>query len=169
MENNNRGLVSGIFALLLLSAGILVLGNAEISTSEEPITEITEEEEVPSEVLGGIFNPVDINSAQTPEEKLPEGFPNDLPVNMENIVESFNIDYSGVDSQEASVVFRSESSISNLFSQYLTYFEENGYSIEQDSLTERDAALFAASNAGSISVAIMSGETDREVSVHVTR
>lgn len=164
MESNNKGLIIGLVIIILLAVVFLLLGGSETPTTQETTQEI-DGQNPPSESFGEI-NQVDLESAQTPEERLPEGFPSDLPVNTENLVDSFTVDYTD-GSKEASVIFQSDSSIGDLRSQYITYFEANEYTVQQDDLTEQDALLAAERNGDGISVAITQTEAGREVFVSV--
>lgn len=162
---NNKGLVIGIVVIILLAVLFLLLGSSEApQTGQEG--DVVGEENVgePSEVPG-VVNEVDLNTASGDAVRL-EGFPSDVPVETDNVLDSFSIDYDN-GQREASIVYRSDASISELRDTYITYMQSAGYSVEQDDVTEQDALLFGSQGNSSLSVAIVQVEDEREVFVSV--
>lgn len=123
-----------ILVVLLVAGAFLLTGGFFSSTpeSDEPGDEVS-------------VSYTDLDNASTLEERLPEGFPTDLPIDSEAIEESYNVRLGGSDQKTLSYV--TDSAFDDVVDVYLRYINNNGYEIEyMDNEGAGEFATFAGVN-----------------------
>ncbi len=114
------------------------------------------------------LNAVDINNAQTDAEKLPEGFPRDIPVELETITVSDTKVYTDrpVPITVHTVNYTTTSTALEKYNQYLDYMTRAGFEFAENGRDEGNHALNGTKNGDSLLVVASSlnGETVVQIS-----
>jgi len=97
---------------------------------------------------------VDISATATDEEKLPQGFPVDIPVELANVTESYSATYEDAGFTQYTVAYTSERSMNALGDEYSEYLDSNGYTITDDTSGEGFVSWYATKDNNDLSVLV---------------
>ncbi len=101
--------------------------------------------------------------AQTPESKLPEGFPSVIPIELANITESYSARYPDRGLTQYTVSFTSFVSANDKYVEYEQYMRSEGYSVVSNAA---NFSLYGRKENDDLSVVI--GENNGETKVSLT-
>lgn len=93
--------------------------------------------------------------------RVPEGFPQDIPLDGEKIIESATTQYPDQDTQQLSVSYQSSGTIAQKYAEYRAYLNQAGYSVtegETNSLT-RSIAGTKEDTVLSVAISNVDGKT----------
>jgi len=138
-ENNHKGLfiALGVIILVVLVFFFIFYGKSGSSDGEINVS----------------LNEIDISSVSE-EEKLPEGFPKDVPVELSNIEDSYSAVYEDDGFTQNSITYTSSKTIAEIYSEYEGFMEDSGYEITDSSLASGVASLYASKDNDDLSVVI---------------
>jgi len=152
-ENNNKiiFIVIGIVVVLALLYFFMPKGAPQNVDQTEQQQQV-EEQEVNNVDIS--LNQVDVENTENDIDKLPKGFPTDIPVELANITESYSTDYKDAGFVQKSLVYTSEKSVAKLFSEYETFMKDSGYEISDSTTDEGYAYLYGSKNGDDLSVVL---------------
>ncbi len=152
MEENNHKTVFLVLGIILLI--ILVYFFVFYNKSDQPVGEIDVS-----------LNKVDVSAALTDEDKLPQGFSKDIPVELSNITESYSTEYKDAGFTQSSLSYTSDRTVEDLYKEYEAYMTSDGYDIYDSELSDDYASIDGSKGEIELSVVVDGlGET-RVVSV----
>jgi hypothetical protein len=88
------------------------------------------------------------------DARLPEGFPRDIPVNPDRLIESIKMAYEDMGTTLYSVSFIAEASPAEEFAKYFSYIRNAGYNIEPESINAERGVLFGVRGGEEIQIII---------------
>lgn len=116
-----------VFVILFSIVVLMYVGGAKRNTTVT--TQLSEEKTV---VYKGDLN------ASASNQKLPEGFPVDIPVETAIMEESVKVNYTERGITQYSVVYITEKTKNAVISSYLSFFSEQGYQVSPPSIGENN-------------------------------
>ncbi len=135
------------FVVLFIIVVLMYIGGASLNQGSTPQA-VSEEKTV---VYKG-----DVN-ASLMQDKLPQGFPMDIPVETAMLEESVKVDYTERGATQYSVVYLSEKSKDEVTTTYIKFFSDNGYQITpQQTGLANTTQLYGQKNNDDLSVVIES-------------
>lgn len=89
---------------------------------------------------------------------VPAEFPQDIPLEPNEILESATTDYPAQDARQLSVSYRSSKTIAQKYSEYKDYMAASGYQLEESDTGEQGKTIFGTKEGANLSVVISSSE-----------
>jgi hypothetical protein len=143
--------IAGVIVGVLISySGIFSFGGSDSSSDQvlkSADQKITETDKV-------LIEKTDLSASAGAVDKLPSGFPADVPSETVGIFESYKAFYKEKDVTQYSVSFYSDSPVDNKYNEYKSFFVNDGYALQDDSLDSTQASLYASRNGRSVSIVI---------------
>ena len=134
MEHTSiKKLLTLIVVAVVVVVGALVLAN--VKKKDKEVAKIQGTQNSPEGVK---VSHVDLAKASTPKEKIPQGLPSGIPLETNNVRESYSAEYQDLNAIQYTVVFTTNSSVAEKFQEYVTYMKSQGYQITHQ---DKDAAV----------------------------
>ncbi len=89
---------------------------------------------------------------------VPVGFPQDIPLESDSLIESATTQYPGESIQQLSISYRSSKTITQKYTEYKDYMNQAGYSLTEGNKSAPVRAIFGTKENTNLSVAISSSE-----------
>ena len=117
MQSTNRNIViAGVVVLAVIALGVILIGRGKTNVpSGKPASGV--------EVLRADLSP-------TSSSKLLPGFPSSIPVEKENITDSYKADYTKHGVIQYTVNFTSSRTKDALWNEYVNFLKNNNYSVD---------------------------------------
>lgn len=103
---------------------------------------------------GVVVERVDLEKT-TGANRLPPGFPLDIPVNVDTIQDSYTADYKDNGFTQHSLSYTTSDSIEGVYTTYLGYMESEGYDFSDQTLIDTLGSLYGTKDGNDLS-AVMS-------------
>jgi len=100
----------------------------------------------------------DLSSAFTPEEKLPRGFPSDIPVDTAEMIESYSAEYKDIGATQYTVMYASSRPMEELYAQYLSFMTDAGYEFGDNGKNEEQKELIGTKDNDNLIVKVSTRE-----------
>jgi hypothetical protein len=159
----DNSIVKKVFILLAIAC--LVVGAAYVLSvmggREVPRSDIKADSEEQSMVTEPVVHKLDVTAATTPEDKLPQGFPQDIPVNLETIVAGSTSAFTGRTYVQYSVSFLSDRTRAQEYQSYLSFMTNAGYEFGSAGRNPQQFSLYGTKDNDDLSITIseQSGKT----------
>ena len=151
-ENNlNRNIIVLTFVVIALAAAVYFF--IKNKTANNPLEE-NQKSDIQYTKNNVDVKKVDLNLAKTLAEKLPAGFPNSIPVEIENIVDGYTMNYKDEGVMLHSIRYESEETVSKKFSEYLNFMVKSGFSISKDGQDEKNGVLIGDKDNDNLTILI---------------
>ncbi len=118
-------------------------------------TTITSPVEVNSNV---VTSQTDIANALTPEDRLPQGFPSDIPVDTAEMIESYSAEYKDIGATQYTVMYASSRPMEELYAQYLSFMTDAGYEFGDNGKNEEQKELIGTKDNDNLIVKVSTRE-----------
>ncbi len=103
---------------------------------------------------GVVVEQVDLENT-TGANRLPPGFPLDIPVNVDTIQESYSVDYNESGFTQHSLSYTTDDSIEGVYTTYKEYMENDGYDMSDTTLVaDSIGSLYGAKDGNDLSVVV---------------
>lgn len=109
---------------------------------------------------------VDLENAGNDSDKLPKGFPSDIPLTSENVVESYSSEYKDRGYTQHTVAFDTRDTISSLHALYETYMIAAGYEVTASSVDSSVASVSGTLDNDDLTVIVTVSENTRRVTLN---
>ncbi|PIP87401.1 hypothetical protein COW81_00435 [Candidatus Campbellbacteria bacterium CG22_combo_CG10-13_8_21_14_all_36_13] len=161
-EHNNKTIfiTLGVVVALIVFY-FFIAKNTQIDTTQEDQQQ--EQQDVNDVEIS--LNQVDVENVENEADKLPEGFPTDIPVELSNITESYSTDYKDAGFVQKSLVYTSEKGVAWLFSEYEKFMKDNGYEITDSTTDDGYAYLYGSKEGDDLSLVFEGADGSTIVSV----
>jgi len=103
---------------------------------------------------------VDLVNTLTPQERLPKGFPSDVPVETASVTQSFSADYNERNVKQSSLTYLSEKSFDEKYQEYKTFMDRNDYTYKESGPNLTVRALSGKKNNADL-VVVVSDKGDK--------
>lgn len=97
-----------------------------------------------------------IETDLTGANKLPAGFPSDIPVEMANVTESYAGQYQSLNATQYSVSYTSKQAAGTLWDSYSAFMSQSGYTINPKATSKSVGQISGTKNGDTLSVVISS-------------
>lgn len=101
-----------------------------------------------------VESPVDLSKATKPEEKIPASFPKDIPLQLNEVIESTTLNYPERGVTVSIISFKTFRSNAELFSTYKVYFTNAGYVLQNSNTGEKLGTIFGDKDGNNLGVMI---------------
>ncbi len=147
LSQSKKMIIAVVIILAVIILGLILVVTSNQTSDQTDTTDV----DTPAFIPGteSSVTTVDLSAATTDEDKLPSGFPTDLPLDYGNITESLTTSYADTNTTELSVVFNSPKSYADLKSEFETYFEDGGYDFTVNELQSDAVAQIRGTNSAS--------------------
>jgi len=135
--SSNRDVISLVVVFLALLI-VVYLIQGTFKDNEKAADQVSQPEGTKENVIVRETNLNEVSG----RERLPIGFPTDVPVDTSAIVESFSANYPDRGVTQSTVSFSSNKSQAALFSEYATFMTNTGYDFGQSGKNENLKTLF---------------------------
>lgn len=161
-RSNNKTIAIVIAVVVIILIGYLILKGG----GTEPMVENTPQTVSTDTLENVIVQPANVAGATSEAEKLPSGMPNGIPVETENIWESYSMTYPSRNLVQYSVSFYSSASLAEKFAEYDQYMTAAGYEFGRDGKSEANGILYGVKDGDDLSVYLTT--QDGRTSVQLT-
>lgn len=145
---------------------VLVIGVAGFLLMPEPALE---DDPAAINVDEGETISVELGEGVVGRDRLPAGFPADIPVELEGIVESYARTYPSNDMVQYTVSYHSAESMDVKYEEYDNFMTEASYGFSEDGKDQEHGYLYGTRENDDLSVTVsVISETDAETLVQVT-
>lgn len=141
-----------VVLLLVLGAGFLLFFKYRSVPNQENLPTPDNTNHEPRTVV--VENTPMVNGSFS----LPAGFPQDIPIEVGNLIESATTRYPEQNVQQLSISYRSSKTITQKYAEYRNYMTVSGYQITEENGTAQVRAIFGVKEGHNLSVAISSRE-----------
>ena len=147
---NTKLILAIIVILLVLGIGYILFARYSVPREEN--------EEVASDLSNDQGSMVVVENTPLVNGVLsvPAGFPQDIPLEKADIIESATTDYPDQNAKQLSVSYKSSKTIAQKYSEYKTYMTQAGYSLTEGGTNTPVRAIFGSKVGANLSVAISS-------------
>ena len=114
-----------------------------------------------------IITEVDITSATTDEQKLPAGFPSDLPIEFDGLSLSYAADYQAADINDKVIEYVSTQSVADVVAEYEAYMTDNDYDFNTKEFNDGDLVQVRGLQTDNVLSVVIEVNADDEVMVTV--
>ncbi len=139
------------FALVVLAGAVLVLFLALNKEAEAPQDQVIVENVVRGD--GVTVAKTDVTKSGS---KLPQGFPNDIPVELVNVIDSYKAFYEKVQATQYTVSYTSDRDREDLWNMYSKFMNDSGYRIDVAQTSRGLGQISGAKGDDSLSVVVTS-------------
>ncbi len=137
-----------IVLLILIAGGITVYKQYNSKSKNKNVT----------------IETVDLRTAKG-ENKLPKGFPRDIPVDLSNVTESFSANYEDDKVLQGGFTFMSQQTKDEAYNSYLTSITNSGYILDTQNTNKEAGYILGTKDGSQISFAIT--EINNSVQIQV--
>lgn len=110
-------------------------------------------------------NAVDLNNAQTPSEKLPSGFPEIIPIEVNTVEESYSADYPDRGFTQYTVSYLSAKSRDEKRAEYDAFMTANGYVFGTEVNENPNAPIYMNGKKGNDELTVVIATKNEKTSV----
>lgn len=149
----NSSLIKKIGALVVVT--VVITGSAYL-LSKTFVTNTDDNEKKAVQNDNRIATHVDLSKAKSPREKLPQGFPSAIPMEAENIIESYSVPMilGGQTAVQYTVSYTTGQSRQAKYNEYLKYMTDRGFDFGSDGKNQSAYTLYGVWENDDMAVAI---------------
>jgi hypothetical protein len=149
-SQNTRTALIAIIILIVLVAGYVSFGKHR--SSQEGLFVSPSDDDSPAIVV--VENAIMTNGVLP----VPTGFPQDIPIEKEVILESAVTHYPEQNAEQLSLSYQSSKTIAQKYTEYINYIRQAGYDITEEDTSSPMKSIFGIREDANLSVAISRSE-----------
>ncbi|HEY4490191.1 MAG TPA: hypothetical protein VJC12_02985 [Candidatus Paceibacterota bacterium] len=168
-NNSNSSSNKKLITLVVVFVVLIALAFLMLKSTPQTVTDTGTSDQVTRESVK--FEQVNLEGVISEEEKLPSGFPRDIPIETKEIFISDTKVYTDRTPNVTlyTVNYRTDKSVSVKYSEYLNYMTKALYSFEQNGKDEKNHALYGSKSGNTLLVAISNTEGKTVVQIVYTK
>jgi hypothetical protein len=145
-KKSNKSVPLLILVAIILIALAYILLKGSVSQTKPEVSEITKEN-----VTVKNYN---LASVQSPDARVPEGFPNGISIETGDVEESYSANYHDKNLMQYYISFISASSVDEKYAEYETYMANSGYDFGGDPESDVHKSLYGRRDGDDLSVVL---------------
>ncbi|TAL49358.1 hypothetical protein EPN83_01255 [Patescibacteria group bacterium] len=151
-QANKSVAVLVVFAIILVGVAYFMMHSSYSvpTTQKQPSFPVTKENV-------SIQN-INLATAKTEAERLPAGFPSNIPVETKDAFESYRMDYNDRGVTQYTVSYKTAKSPAEKFKEYADFMIKDGFSFGTDGKNEKEGILYGTKSENSLLILIKSVE-----------
>lgn len=113
---------------------------------------------------------VNLSSVKSDADKIPQGFPNDIPLEIANITEGQKANFVDRGVTQYTVSYKSAKSLSSKYSEYTNFASKSGYSFVANGYIKTDSSsgFYAIKGDDSLTVMVSEIPNEKNVLIQIT-
>ena len=142
--------------VLLMLAVIVLVGIIYFAMKSSSPSESENGEQTPQFTKENVeIKEVDLVSAKSDGERLPEGFPSSIPLEVKNIIKSTKATYPDRSVASYTIEYKSDKTVSSKYNEYLNFMQSSGYEFTPDGKNEEAHSLYGKKGRNDLLIVVL--------------